>query len=402
MAANTGIGLTAQQYYYFGSGLDNLVEDQGLSWTLNYSRMGYVAIPEWRPAGRFRVEFTMRVVDPAHLAQHLFDNTAEPGNRTVIFLQSAQRNIFYQGSSSPTRITVTSFEYENSMVVSLDADATGVSGFTGFNLIGIRSNLIEAFDGQLHTIRLTDLENPSNSRFYPSIIRSDTMPSELVLVDELGDGATNGTLTNFPAAQPWVPVLGTGQGYAGDFTEGAWISGVNTSVRRITSSLTNNSQPVKGSFALGTPPVGSVVRSGSVVLQVTVSAAGTDSFTYAPANGTPAQIQAAFQHPNVFQIDPFDSATEAYCGDLTRNDGFILGVNTGDLRITSVGLNIQGSFLNNVAPLLGNHLTAGNGSVILITAGGGSSVNYTVVRGTNEEIQQGFQWPNHFTVTPPP
>ena len=57
------------------------------------------------------------------------------------------------------------------------------------------------FNGQISNLRLTDLDTPSNSRYYPSTIISATQPTTTVLVDELGDGTlTNGTLTNFPAA----------------------------------------------------------------------------------------------------------------------------------------------------------------------------------------------------------
>ena len=37
MGANTGIGLSAQQYYYYGAGLEDLVTAEGVSWTPNFT-----------------------------------------------------------------------------------------------------------------------------------------------------------------------------------------------------------------------------------------------------------------------------------------------------------------------------------------------------------------------------
>ena len=154
-------------------------------------------------------------------------------------------------------------------------------------------------NGQIHSIRLTDLDNPANSRFYPAIIRSRTMPAIWVLVDELGDGSTNGTLTNFPAAQPWVPVLGTNQAYLSGRTGGGFTNGINTTSNTMTAA---DPAGVLGSWGSTPPVVGSnFARAGA---QVQVTAVNNTDITYSVTSGTTEEIQAAFEYPNVLTITP--------------------------------------------------------------------------------------------------
>ena len=61
------------------------------------------------------------------------------------------------------------------------------------------------------------------------------------------DRVTDGILTNFPAAQPWVPVLGTNQAYLSGFTGGNFVSGVNVSENQLTSTPTGG---IQGSFGI--------------------------------------------------------------------------------------------------------------------------------------------------------
>ena len=391
---------------------------------------------------------------------------------------------------------------------------------SGVTSIGSRFNFIDLINGQIHSIRLTDLTNPQNSRFYPSIVRSESMPSDLVLVDEsnnrrdiqeetqivletsgpsvsdglplvpdgewragvqyfvsydvvmngnwtvgisqssggtvtagtpltrTGSGASSGLitpepfsdsparevrfgmvgqggqqtatfsniqiyrssdgiLTNFPAAQRWVPVLGSNQAYSGTFSGSGpgfdFNNGVDTTNRTLTSDPAPNG--ASGSWGAGAPgiPVGSLIRSGVVLLQMIQVTGGQNTvLRFAIANGTNAQIQAAFQYPNVFDIDPFDSATEAY--NSGRNDGnFTRGVNTTDAQFSSTPVGtVTGSYSGNALNLNNYVATANNGATVrLVAFGTDFSLRYTVISGTNAEIQAGFQWPNHFTVTPP-
>ena len=45
MGADTGIGLTASEFYNLGTGTDDLRPDPRGFWTPNYSGAGYVVIP---------------------------------------------------------------------------------------------------------------------------------------------------------------------------------------------------------------------------------------------------------------------------------------------------------------------------------------------------------------------
>ena len=151
MGADTGVGLTPAEFFSLGFGdISPLVPIQFLQWTPNYSGAGFITIPEWSSTNG---EVT---------------GEARDSSGTLVDLSTA-------------------------------TDTTSPITQIGLN----------TFTGQITNLRLTDLDTPANSRFYRSVISSETMPDSLVLVDELGDGSTNGTLTDFPATQRWVPVLGT-------------------------------------------------------------------------------------------------------------------------------------------------------------------------------------------------
>ena len=334
MGANTGIGLSAQQYYYYGAGLEDLVTAQGVSWTPNFTGNATITIPETQqaPTG-----------------------------------QAVQR--------TPSQ----------SVPLSSATDVT-----PPITAIGNGS-----FEGQIQRWN-------NGERNYQLIRRSRTMPTSLVLVDELGDGSTNGTLTNFPPAQRWVPVLGTNQAYSGLFNDINFNNGVSLNLRHITSNSNSN---VLGSWGMvGRPTIGSLLISGSVILQVVQYPTSTFTVVYATASGTDPEIQAAFEYPNVFNIQPFDSTAQGYVGNFTQTaPDWIRGVRFGiGLVALTSGGNPEGSVGLGGYPT-GTILTASNGAVLRsFGSGGGTSTNCNVVSGTNAEIQAGFQWPNHFAVTPPP
>ena len=56
MGGVTDIGLTAQEFYYYGAGLEDLQADRRGFWTPNYSNQGFVQIPPMNPQGDFILE----------------------------------------------------------------------------------------------------------------------------------------------------------------------------------------------------------------------------------------------------------------------------------------------------------------------------------------------------------
>ena len=493
-------------------------------WTPNYG-VGFVRILEWSPAGDSIVSF-----DYFHRINDAFTNLtgATDGAGFLPFriaVSTQGRIVFDTGTlllNGEEAISGVSPVPEglNEIAITFPVQAAPL------NKIGSRSDGSEQADGQIRNIRLTDLETPSNSRFYRSVIRSEAMPDSAVLVDELGtpedliqtsnvllsmgatetspgvyllqplsssvnfrnpgivtngfyryrfelfedsgigariiiygdsnilvfpegesgltngihsgivqitgtqtgslsnaviiqrtgsgsgsigvrgveiERVTDGILESFPTDQTWVPVLGTNQAYLGNRTEGSFVGGVSVPNRRMTASP--GPSGLIGSFSSNRPVVGSLLISDNTFLQVTELLSGNNEIEYATASGTDEQIQAEFQYPNVFDVDPFDSATEAYLGTFTGNVGFTLGVSLETGRMTSFegtgDVRVFGSWAGN-QPTAGSILTASNGASVTATGTAGSNViTFTVITGTDEQIQTGFQWPNHFTVTPP-
>ena len=218
--------------------------------------------------------------------------------------------------------------------------------------------------------------------------------------------STDGTLTNFPAAQRWVPVLGTGQGYLGNRNDTGWINGVAIASDTFTSFSEVN---VFGSWRGSLPSVGSILSSGGIIVQITNHPGGTNNASYTPVDSTRDQIQAAFEYPNVFDIQRFDASTQGYVSNFTgvSTETYIRGIaealpgTLGDYLFDLTRGSVSGSRVP-ADYSLGDILTANNGSRVSVVQIGGAVIRVDVITGTDPEIQEGFQWPNHFTVTPPP
>ncbi|WP_257291371.1 hypothetical protein, partial [Endozoicomonas sp. ONNA1] len=63
-----------------------------------------------------------------------------------------------------------------------------------------------AANGQIYDVKLVDKVNPENSRYYSSLIQSQTKPTTLILKDEWGEGSTDGELIGFDPGEEWEPV----------------------------------------------------------------------------------------------------------------------------------------------------------------------------------------------------
>lgn len=494
-------------------------------WTPNYSGVGYVVIPAWQPAGDFEISFQTLRKDVFRVDTFL-SGLLQLRDTTVLDTGGGFRFFSYigvgLGAIAAVRVTadlnnVEASSIDNVLTLDVDGMTNSVTGGIHRNIevIGGRST-VSQLDGQLYNLRLTDLDNPSNSRFYPSLIESVDMPDGLELVDELGpkditntvrpggrgngneqitsysegvlsierisgtgsigvgffstrktiianviesSGAgfrsqgqdveagqtftmftegsndatrlvfdlasttvgdigtltlrffevTDGTLTNFPAAQPWVPVLGDGQAYNSGHTNGSgtFINGAGTGPFGpwITRFLDTSGIGASWSNKDDIFPVGSLIKNGLVVAQRRPTGMeGAVNALFATLN-TDEEFQAAFEYPNVFDIDVFDSATEGYVGGFGGGN-FTRGVQiTPSIRLTSLaGSGVAGSFLNSIPTAIpvGSVLTANNGAQVRHRSfQTDDTMDCDRVSGTPEEIQTGFQWPNHFTVTPP-
>ena len=426
----TGIGLTAEEFYFGSGGSGDPIPPvpAGRTWTPNYSGVGSVQITEWQPSENYQISGTFNLN-----RNNTIVGSAEDGaNEGYIFI-TLDRDIEIGISGNNQRFSfgdivrrdidfVFTVNGQNLTLTMNNITHSTTGAFGRLSYIGRWSGAGRLANGQIRNLRLTDLQNEQNSRFYPSIIRSEDMPTDLTLVDELdspidqnidmdfrnwrsssttnttqdtftptrtsttgvymsvgragvqytlefdydipsliqviasgsgtsaglllttlqagsGRGAitfimpdsdqgiyfrgprpsanipftiqnvrlfivTNGALTEFPEFQLWVPVLMANQAYLGGFSQGNFVRGVNVHDRQLTS-LGSSIIPV-GSWGTARPTIGSNFLASGVVLRVESYPSGSFSVTYAIANGTDAEIQAAFEYPNVFDIQPFD------------------------------------------------------------------------------------------------
>ena len=369
-------------------------------WTPNYSGAGYITTPNmpltdnWVISGTFRPsESTEDNPNTAGSAILSSPDVGEQYSFRLIIRNDGVFELILESTDNVAVVLNDRFLTIRDYDFRIESTATDIT--PPITNIGNGS-----FEGQIQQWR-------NSERDYQLIVRSETLPTDTVVRDELG-GQT-GILTNFPASQRWVPVLGAGQGYISDLNNANYTHGVGF----VTHSV-NLATPV-GNIVGSIPadlPTGSLFISAGIVLQSIVYVGGT--YGCARASGTNPQIQAAFEYPNVFNIQRFDASTQAYCGDINRaGEGFdyILGVdfNTAppSVILSSNNAFVNGSWLStiNTTIPIGSIVTASNGAQMRRSATAGNQLtsgSFDKVTGTDEQIQQGFQWPNHFTVTPPP
>ena len=182
-------------------------------WTPNYSGAGYVQILEWRPEGAYSIEVDYLIRAPNGGNAPVI--TVDHSNATLTDLygiyQNSDGESVWVGAAYDERFingvmvsgnNVYTTPYEGVIQIRVRRNSAPLAGYTT-----IGDNIPVRIEGQISSLRLTDLDTPSNSRYYPSTISSETQPTTLTLVDELGDGTTDGTLTNFPAGQEWTEVI---------------------------------------------------------------------------------------------------------------------------------------------------------------------------------------------------
>ncbi|WP_257285992.1 hypothetical protein, partial [Endozoicomonas sp. SESOKO1] len=182
-------------------------DPSGVQWTLNHNGVNsFIEIPEWQPAGAYEVECDMYSL-PFESWKYIYD-THSPRNYVVI-----------DGGSNTLRFDARWVQVFVDGVQIQDKRFTpngphhvkvlGIkAGIGRTNRLGGRSShqTVQSFKGQLTNIKLTDLDNPGNSRFYPMIIRSETMPGATEIEDVLG--GHHGQAINFGTESLWVPLLG--------------------------------------------------------------------------------------------------------------------------------------------------------------------------------------------------
>lgn len=179
-------------------------------WTLNHNGVNScIEVPPWQPAGAYEIEFDMYSL-PFQSWNYLYD-TKNP-NRNFVVIDGASNTFRFSSAwcsvfIDDVQVQDRKFNPSGFHHVKIVGVKAGVGGMVR---LGARSSDLstpQSFKGQLSNIKLTDLDNPANSRVYPCIIRSETEPDSTVVVDELG--GQHGTAINFGGpGQAYSPLMG--------------------------------------------------------------------------------------------------------------------------------------------------------------------------------------------------
>lgn len=184
------------------------------AWTPMFNGVNsYVEIPEWHPEGEFEVTCTIYVsggVGVRKYAHWLASAGTDAHGMGVISDGQVWSN---QSVLDGTELLVNGIvglpnftggaEYAVGMhEIRYSGNAAGTKrGLGGIN----KSQACG--QGYIHSIKMTDKRNPENSRFYENIIYSETMPTSVIMVDQLSsNGATNGRIYNLDPERPYVVV----------------------------------------------------------------------------------------------------------------------------------------------------------------------------------------------------
>ena len=189
-----------------------------IDWTQNYNGINSHIIPKkpWLVEGDF--DISLRVFRSSSRNQTaLYDSVN--GKRWLDFSKDSNQISSYFGDKTNIKIYGTNdllgllsitikrrgTDYtlrvnDREITKTINVESSGV-----LDIIGSGGKQLY-YLGQIYNLKLTDLSNTDNCRFYPGIIKSIDMPISTILKDEYGDGSTNGQMFNFGSSKPHVPV----------------------------------------------------------------------------------------------------------------------------------------------------------------------------------------------------
>ena len=390
-------------------------------WTVNYDDAPYVQIPEWAVING-RVSFDVLASSLLNSNNYIFDGrtTDSTGNDRGFINYEINGDIQFH-SLSNINIPI---NIDTGVFYNFEADYRNAF----ITIIGTRFSIADQhWQGQISNLRLTDLDNPANSRHYPGIINAASMPESTVLVDVLG-----------------VPV---DQNLNDDFT--TWISSSNVNIINSNSFNVsgNNEGIIEGFGTIGrfyridldidipasvevrggneiigtTQPLLSTIPAGrrffSFYFQMQTRSESVNSGIYLrTTDGTNNPGPYVFNFIRVFEVTDGiitnPDANQPYVPLLGANQHYLSGNNdatfsngidtTNNMMTSAAGAsNLSGSWSGN-QPVVGSVLSSNNGAVVEVTAVTGDDlITYSVTTGTEDQIQLGFEYPNVLTVTPP-
>ncbi len=167
--------------------------DSGQLWTPNYNGINsYLKIPDWHPnldgngEHHWAFEAIYQTRDPTAI-EYIYDGRNEDNlfndgyfiHTKTGKLDSPFASIFVDGVAE-THVTDT-------LPHTIKAEHTTKNHAQALRIIGITNSFFYPYSGQIHTIHIMDFNDPTNSRFYESIITSKEMPTTTIVEDKLGE-----------------------------------------------------------------------------------------------------------------------------------------------------------------------------------------------------------------------
>ena len=207
------------------------------NWRVNYTKEGYVEVPEWEGVLGDVVELTFNTT----FGGFLFDGVDSTGSsRGYLSIHVITKRWEIPSSATVTIDGVVTNSGDSAQGF-LDGRPHKVIYSLGetmnIYLVGIIQSLSPhgSWCGSITNIKLTKADG-SDNRYYESIIKSDTKPTTLILVDALSsvraetefinastypshyapitknrlqweNGSTDGKLINFPSGKEWTEIL---------------------------------------------------------------------------------------------------------------------------------------------------------------------------------------------------
>lgn len=179
-------------------GTGAILEHASGDWTPNYTG-GYVQIPPFTPTSSNN-EITLQVK---------WEDSGDPSRPYGLFGGSVAGKTLWcvwrttGWSLSGVEIWVDGVSRGSLVSGKTQSIRVRVGEGLSISRVGSNDSGSQKWEGRLWDIKMSDLDNPANSRHYPSSLDELAEPTTLVLEDTLS--SKNGTLTNF-TSPVWIPL----------------------------------------------------------------------------------------------------------------------------------------------------------------------------------------------------
>ena len=412
-------------------------------WAVNYDDGPYVQIPPWNPRGSFTISFDINSPASVLATSHVFGRfSGTEASFNIGITSGGKWRLTNQTTTISTPDYISGFtsalitveggnlvfrqgDTEFFNVTALPDGSYFVDTIGANRNAGATDDYREEWTGQISNFRLTDLQDPTNSRYYPGVINSAVMPDSGVLVDVLDSGIELIDFENPVSANNEFQL--NSEGFYD--VNGSLFSNIEWNI------------PLNNTNSVFYIEIDAIVTSGALSVFIRDSRGNDNAWFAITVDSQNENIQRNFRldnftgsNPQIFiecttgvvvgvirrfsvvartdGIITNPDANQPYVPLLAQNQHYLSGNDDGDfsngidttnnMMTSAAGAsNLAGSWSGN-QPAVGSLLSSNNAAIVRVTAHtGNDQITYAVEQGTTEQIQLGYQYPEVFTVTPP-